>query len=296
MNGKSIQVYLPQGEIDGIKVASIANRDLEGIFIPRSKINLFEENKVAIYLLVGIDEKTEQETIYVGETEEVAKRITQHDKGKTFWDYAIVFISKTGDLNKADIKFLEYNIYEQIKGAARYKLENSSVPKESHVVNTRKAELFDYLETIKFILGAAYRIYPFKSIYKQEDIQYKKQYIELLKNEIDEEEKEIFYINKKEIQAKGYLLGEEKKFVVLAGSTGRIKLSATNLDLKSARCRLYDQLLAQGVIEEQENNIIFTTEYIFNSPSQASDLLTLTSTNGWKTWKNSEEEELDKLR
>lgn len=298
MTGKSIQIYLQTGEIDGIKIAQVANRDIQATYIPRNKLKEFHDNDVAIYLLIGTYDDTNEDVIYVGETEESSTRIHQHNKGKAFWNYAIVLSSISKNLNKADVKFLERYIYDAIKNANRYKLENSSVPRESYINQVRKAELTDIFETIEFLLGGAFNLYPFKSINKHIAINHKQKQIESLKAEIEREETEVFYLCRRGAEGKGYLLGEGKKFVIMQGSKGVSKEKRANhiIEGSSNLLKLVAKLLEEKIIKEMDGCYYFNVDYICSSPSQASDILSLASTNGWDEWKNKNNEKLDKLR
>ena len=232
----------------------------------------------------------------MGETEEAAIRLLDHNKKKEFWDYAYFFFSNTHNLNKADVKFLEAKIYQAIKEAGRYKLENASNPKESHVHDIRQSELMDMFKTIEFILGGAFNLFPFKKVDLQLEVNETKEKINYLKQQIYELEKETFYMTQKGADAKGYLLGEGKKFVVLKDSkTASIEKAANSFKEISAATNL-ERLKKQGVLQEVDGYYQFNEAYIFNSPSGASDLIYLGATNGWKEWKNKEGESLEKLR
>nr|MDE5978151.1 GIY-YIG nuclease family protein [Turicibacter sp.] len=215
------------------------------------------------------------ELIYVGETEESATRLLSHDKQKDFWDHAYFFFSRTHQLNKADIKFLEAKIYQMIRESGRYKLANSNIPKESYVHDIRQSELMDILETIEFILGGAFNLFPFKKINIPLEVGETKDKINRLKHRLVELEREIFYMNQKGADAKGYLIGEGKKFVVLKGSkTLLIEKEATCFKTLSAAASL-ERLKNQEILQEMNGYYQFTENYIFNSPSGASDLIYL---------------------
>ena len=103
-------------------------------------------------------------------------------------------------------------------------------------------------------------------------------------------------MTQKGADAKGYLLGEWKKFVVLKGSrTASIEKTANSFKEISAATNL-ESLKKQGVLQEVDGYYQFNEAHIFNSPSGASDLIYLGATNGWKEWKNKEGESLQKLR
>ena len=291
----ALQILLNDEEIDGKKTVYVANRDIRCEYVPRHKVSTFKSDYVAVYLLIGSDEE-QGDFIYVGETEEAAIRLLNHDKKKEFWDYAYFFFSNTHNLNKADVKFLEAKIYQAIKEAGRYKLENASIPKESHVHDIRQSELMDMFKTIEFILGGAFNLFPFKKVDLQLEVNETKEKINHLKQQLDELEKETFYMTQKGADAKGYLLGEGKKFVVLKGSkTASIEKAANSFKEISAATNL-ERLKKQGVLQEIDGYYQFNETHIFNSPSGASDLIYLGATNGWKEWKNKEGESLEKLR
>ena len=291
----ALQILLNDEEIDGKKTVYVANRDIRCEYVPRHKVSTFKSDYVAVYLLIGSDEE-QGDLIYVGETEEAAIRLLNHDKKKEFWDYAYFFFSNTHNLNKADVKFLEAKIYQAIKEAGRYKLENASIPKESHVHDIRQSELMDMFKTIEFILGGAFNLFPFKKVDLQLEVNETKEKINHLKKQLDELEKETFYMTQKGADAKGYLLGEGKKFVVLKGSkTASIEKAANSFKEISAATNL-ERLKKQGVLQEIDGYYQFNEAHIFNSPSGASDLIYLGATNGWKEWKNKEGESLEKLR
>ena len=291
----ALQILLNDEEIDGKKTVYVANRDIRCEYVPRHKVSTFKSDYVAVYLLIGSDEE-QGDLIYVGETEEAAIRLLNHDKKKEFWDYAYFFFSNTHNLNKADVKFLEAKIYQAIKEAGRYKLENASIPKESHIHDIRQSELMDMFKTIEFILGGAFNLFPFKKVDLQLEVNETKEKINHLKQQLDELEKETFYMTQKGADAKGYLLGEGKKFVVLKGSkTASIEKAANSFKEISAATNL-ERLKKQGVLQEVDGYYQFNEAHIFNSPSGASDLIYLGATNGWKEWKNKEGESLEKLR
>ena len=291
----ALQILLNDEEIDGKKTVYVANRDIRCEYVPRHKVSTFKSDYVAVYLLIGSDEE-QGDLIYVGETEEAAIRLLNHDKKKEFWDYAYFFFSNTHNLNKADVKFLEAKIYQAIKEAGRYKLENASIPKESHVHDIRQSELMDMFKTIEFILGGAFNLFPFKKVDLQLEVNETKEKINHLQQQLDELEKETFYMTQKGADAKGYLLGEGKKFVVLKGSkTASIEKAANSFKEISAATNL-ERLKKQGVLQEIDGYYQFNEAHIFNSPSGASDLIYLGATNGWKEWKNKEGESLEKLR
>ena len=72
--GKTIQIYLPDGDPQSIKIAEITSRTVQAILIPRSKLELAfqrdELKNVGVYFLIGNPEDVSKEILYVGEAEE----------------------------------------------------------------------------------------------------------------------------------------------------------------------------------------------------------------------------------
>ena len=85
MPGKTIQIYLPNGDPKSVKQAAITTDKIEVFQIPRT---ILSENKNfldfnGIYILAD-SLKSEKPEIYIGKGN-VKSRVSQHDKNKDFW-------------------------------------------------------------------------------------------------------------------------------------------------------------------------------------------------------------------
>lgn len=71
LNGKTIQIYLPDGDPQSLKIAEITSRTVQAMLIPRSKLDIAykrdELKNVGIYFLIGYPEDGSKEILYVGE-------------------------------------------------------------------------------------------------------------------------------------------------------------------------------------------------------------------------------------
>lgn len=111
--GKEITIFLIDGNPDGMLTCKLSNWTGKAVKLPRPLLKdsakLLELNKTGVYFLFGRDEVNPDATaVYIGEAEEVYKRLVQQQK-MDFWTEAVIFISKDDNLNKAHIKFLEYS-------------------------------------------------------------------------------------------------------------------------------------------------------------------------------------------
>jgi len=127
---KSISLFLIDGTPDGNIACELFNWTGKGYRIPRNNLNEISNRrdlkKAGVYFLIGKDEN-DNDSVYIGETEEVIKRLFQHQE-KDFWLEALVFISKDENLNKAHIKFLEFILHQQAVDAGRYIVTNLNTP------------------------------------------------------------------------------------------------------------------------------------------------------------------------
>lgn len=93
-HGKTIQIYLPDGNPRGLRIAEITSRTISAIYIPRSKLDeaarRVELSNVGVYLLCGDEESRPQ--VYIGEAQNCLTRLKQHNKSKDFWTDPIAFI------------------------------------------------------------------------------------------------------------------------------------------------------------------------------------------------------------
>ena len=78
-NAKTIQIFLPTGEPRGIRVAELTTRIVQAVAIPRSDLATAkaraELDHVAVYFLFGESEGAAKPIVYIGQTEDVRKRL-----------------------------------------------------------------------------------------------------------------------------------------------------------------------------------------------------------------------------
>ncbi|MDA0772040.1 MAG: GIY-YIG nuclease family protein [Cyanobacteria bacterium] len=280
MNAKpqTIQIFLPFGSARDMKIASITTRNIEAIYIPRSKLNQSsqrdEVNSVGIYFLLGESEESAKPLVYIGETENCYSRLKQHDQKKDFWNAAIIIRSKTNDFNRAHVRYLEYFCHNKIKQIDRYQVENSQIPVQPHIQETTEAELMDHIETITILLSALGS--PVLE--------------ETHKADSGSDAAEMLYCTSKNANACGRYL--EDGFIVYKGSRIIKDTVPSGERAKEAR----DKLFNTGILENRDDGLYFARDQIFNSPSYASNVILGRSSNGWIEWKNSEGKTLDELK
>src|SRR5665647_3240267 len=97
MKGKTILMYLADGEPTGLLVAEIRNWTGKVLVTPRSQLDQLskreEVRRTGVYLFVGLDPDDPSRALaYIGEGDNVLKRLLRHDKNeaKDFWERTVV--------------------------------------------------------------------------------------------------------------------------------------------------------------------------------------------------------------
>lgn len=271
--GKTIQIYLPDGNPRSIKLAEITSRTVQAILIPRSALDEAskreELSNVGIYLLFGSNDSNLM--VYIGEAENCMSRLKQHNKSKDFWTHAIAFTSKTQFFTKTHIKFLEWLSYDQAIRANRYNLENTNVPSKPHLSESVEADLYDNFETIQLLSSTLG--YPVFDIIRKPT------------------KKELIECKGKLAHAEGEYT--EDGLVVFSGSTSNISQTAS---LASWVVNIREELVEKKVLVEDSGVYRFTNDYIFSSPSAAAAVVLGRSANGWSEWKYKDGKTLDEVK
>ncbi|GGF86928.1 MULTISPECIES: GIY-YIG nuclease family protein [Cysteiniphilum] len=265
---QTIQIFLPTGDPTGIKLAKITTSIIEAIEVPRALLSEFLKleniQQVALYCLVGIDDKTGLPVAYIGQTSSLFMRLKQHHKDKTFWNKAFIFVSITNSFTASHVLYLESLAISIATMVNRYQLINGNAGLQPHTPVHLKAEcdvLFEVIEVLASTLGLP----VFKA---------------LTAHNIDcKEVEKIYYCIRRSSDAKGHYNSEG--FVVLKGSL--ISPDITRNFEQNNYLKLREQLIRDGVIKAR----IFDKDYLFNSPSAASAVCLGSSSNGWNDWKDS---------
>lgn len=273
---QTIQIFLPSGDPQGIRVASITTRIVRVIDVPRNLLSEFlktpEADQVCVYFLIGENESADQPQVYVGQTGSPQTRLQDHQQNKEFWNRAVVAVSLTNNLTSTHAAFLEWRSIEQVAKAGRYGMENCNAGSRPYTPAPLEAECTELHETIRVLLTTlGYPVFE-----------------PIAPGGAKSESQRLFFCRASEADARG--LYTEEGFVVLKGSSGRV---ATVPSLqKSGYARLRERLLSQGVIVQRDGRIAFERDHLFSSPSAAAACVTGRTANGLVEWKDAAGREL----
>lgn len=150
-NPFTIRIFVPEGDPDGVRVITRLTSTGTFFAFPRDKWETIKDRNelgnAGIYILIGYSPvEDELPTIYVGQADTIKTRIDQHQKGKDFWDKAVVFVSQ--NINATHAKWLEYALIKQLNEAKRSIVENGNSPQEPTISESEKAEMKVFLSEI----------------------------------------------------------------------------------------------------------------------------------------------------
>lgn len=156
MASKTIQIFLKDSNKDGVKIADLSNSLARVYVIPRGLMSYVQTRPdlatPALYMLFD-DERT---TVYIGESENFKDRINNHLANKSFWEWAIVCISTSNGMDKADVKFLESHAIKKAIETGRFEVHNRTNPSQINLHEFKLAsalDLFDDFELLITSLG-----------------------------------------------------------------------------------------------------------------------------------------------
>jgi len=266
--GKTIKIFLIDGEPNGRMSCELSNWSGKAYKIPRIKIKDCSDrddlSSTGVYLLFGKDD-TGKDQVYIGEAESILKRLNQQLTQKDFWNETIVFISKDENLNKAHIKYLENRLHEIAKSANRYTVDNSIIPTQSSISESDRAEMEEFIEYIKMLVNTlGHKVFEEKREFKPKQKQ------------------ESFFI-KAARGADGQGEPTSDGFVVFKNS----KAAATIVNSMTPNFIIYRQkLIDEGVLVDKGEYLEFSDDYIFSSPSTAAAMVMGRNANGLTEWKS----------
>lgn len=273
--GKTIQIYCPNGEPRGVRIAEITTRIVQAAVVPRSKLDEAlprdEFTGVGVYFLFGESDDGEP-MVYIGEADNCSTRLKQHHQSKDFWTTAVVVGSRTGSLTKAHARLLEFLSIRQAADAGRYRLDNGNAGSRPPIPAWMEADVFEVFETAGTLLSTlAYPVFDAKPSRK------------VLGDEEQDDDSRRFFCTERGIKAEA--IYSEDGLTVLKGSTGRID-AVPSFSGDHAQPRRRARLIDEGILVEDHGVLRLTRDESFSSPSAAANVMMGRTSNGWLVWKD----------
>ena len=154
----SLQIFMPSGEPNGLRLIEKTNWTGLGLAFPRTRLGEArarpELARPGVYVLWGPGDEPGSSRIYIGEGDAVVDRLVEHNSRKEFWAEAVAFVSRDANLDKAHVRYLESRLLDLATSAARAKIDNSKNPGPPPFSESAKAAAESFLEDILLCLRA----------------------------------------------------------------------------------------------------------------------------------------------
>ena len=272
--GKSINLFLMDGSVNGRIKCSLANWTGLCFKIPRTSLELCKDRKelkqTGVYFLFGRDDQTDKNVVYVGQAsvrkngEGILNRLCEHNKNpdKDYWTEAIVITTSNDSLGPTEISFLEHSFCQLAKEAKRYEVKNGNDPTIGNLSEEKQSEMEDFIDYAKVIVGTLGH----------------KVFVPLVETEASTFSEELLYCKRRDADASGVQTSDG--FVVKKGS----KISSTSTvscpDHTLNRRRQHKAIIG--------DDFILKEDILFNSPPGAASFVIGSSANGNIEWKNAD--------
>lgn len=274
--GRSLELYFIDGKPDGMLTAEVFNWTGHVLMAPRTRFAAALKRKEAsytgIYLLLG--EKEGSPCAYIGESENIADRLKNHDQKKDWWTTVVIVTTGADSLHKAHARYLEARLVEIARQVGRVQLENGNSPGGASLSEAAQANMEAFLDYLLMVLPAL-RIDMF--------IEYAKPDQTAEPAAPPQTSPRFELINKKrDLRANATLQGDD--FVIEAGSQARLKWEGKGTE-DSSYAHLHDELRSTGVLVPDGERCVFAKSYAFRSPSAAAAVVNGRPANGTTEWK-----------
>jgi Domain of unknown function (DUF4357) len=278
----SIHIFRADGQPDGLRTVEKPGWTGQAIVCPRSRfpevkaIDEFarEFARPGVYVLSGPSKDVDLPTVYVGEGDPTRPRLESHHREKDWWTSLIVFTGK--ELNKAHVQYLESRLVSLARKAKRCVLDNGNDPQMPSLSIPDTAAMEAFLSEILVI-------YPVLGLTAFEvpshPIKVAPETVAL--------DTMTLSLNARGVKAVGYNKGEG--FVVLAVSkaVGDKDITPT-FSGRPTLVSLRKSLVERGVLVAEGDDLKFTQDYTFNSPTQAASILLGSWVAGPDYWKDTQ--------
>ncbi|CAD5203567.1 GIY-YIG nuclease family protein [Pseudomonas sp. FEN] len=285
--GRSIRLFLVDGTPNGLLTAEIMNWTGHVLTGPRSKLAELVQRpecaRTGVYFLVGPDpENNLRSKVYIGESDDVAKRLKQHNRpeisegtagGKDFWEKVCLVTSKDQNLTKTHVKYLESLLIGIANTVGRCELVNGTAHDYGSLPESDRADMAFFLEQIRTVLP----VLGFDFLRELTKPSFALSVSPTAP--VSRSPRFTLDVPRYRISAQGQEIDGE--FFVLKGSKARAEWVGT----ESGYQGLFKQLADDGVlVADGSEHLLFSDDYAFSSPSAAAAVVSGRSANGRTSW------------
>ena len=274
--GRKITIYLADATPSGIRHVEIVNWSGQAIYSPRSRfpeLSKWDETKrPGVYFLFERQSSDTENRVYIGESENVIKRLNEQDRQKDFWNELVIFTSKDANLTKSHIKYLESRLTNLATQAERYKIENGNKPPESSLPRADRDTMEEFIDNMRIVLGVLGHkvLEPLRVTPREDEQVYKNTIVGI-----------PLTLSCKNIKAHGQVTDDG--FLLLAGS----EVSSTFSKHLSPNWQgIRDKWFEEGTLKPSGNNYRLEKDTLLSSSSCAASIVSGTQKSGPQNWQD----------
>lgn len=273
--GKSINLYLMDGDVNGRIKCTLANWTGLAFKIPRTSLDACKDRdelkQTGVYFLFGKDDQTDKNVVYIGQAgvrkngEGILNRLVEHNRNpkKDYWTEAIAITTSNDSLGPTEISYLEHRFCQLAIDANRYIVKNGNDPTPGNPSEEKQSELEDFIDYAKVIVGTlGHKVFvPLVSVDEDSSV----------------DGPELFCTR---TDAKAIGIRTSDGFVVKKGSIISSK--------QTKSCPEHIIKKREQYKDQIDENYKLLEDILFNTPSGAAAFVCGSSANGNVEWKNAD--------
>ncbi len=281
--GKSINLFLMDGDANGRMKCTLANWTGVAYKIPRTELDKCKERddlkQSGVYFLFGKNEETGDSVAYIGQAgarkngEGILNRLQEHKRNpeKDYWTEAIVFTTSNNSFGPTEISYLENRFCNLAIQAKRYVVKNGNDPTPGNITEEKESELEEFIDNAKIIMGTlGHKVFVPLATSTPTPV--------VAEEDIADTSDELLYFNHSGVKATGKRTSDG--FVVLKGSQICSKLTKSCPDSTLRNREKY--------ASKVDENFVLIEDILFSSPSSAASYIGGASLSGNACWCNAE--------
>ncbi len=281
--GKSINLFLMDGDANGRMKCTLANWTGVAYKIPRTELDKCKERddlkQSGVYFLFGKNEETGDSVAYIGQAgarkngEGILNRLQEHKRNpeKDYWTEAIVFTTSNNSFGPTEISYLENRFCNLAIQAKRYVVKNGNDPTPGNITEEKESELEEFIDNAKIIMGTlGHKIFVPLITSTPAPV--------VTAEDASDTSDELLYFNHSGVKATGKRTSDG--FVVLKGSQICSKLTKSCPDSTLRNREKY--------ASKVDENFVLIEDILFSSPSSAASYIGGASLSGNACWCNAE--------
>ena len=272
VRGKRVDLHLLKGDPYGVRQAKLSNWDgsaVAGPFRDLSDILQLEAaRRAGVYFLVDTSWEVERPGVYIGQSEDVGIRLSQHRGSEKDWQ-KLCFVTSE-NLTGSHSKFLESELISRVRKCGRVRLQNQNFPRHPRLQPADRDEMYTFTDNIGLVLPAL-GLNFLRPVYGDEEAM--------------DHDAPQFEIAIPGTQHRAFMVVKGDEFVVLRGSKTRTSWQGAE-KMRSWLDARYQELLIQKSIKKESENIgVFQKNTPFPSLSRAAYIVLGRNANGRTGWK-----------